>query len=101
MNYRLSHVLMIVTILVLITSSSHAVHANSVLEDLKFVYTVELQIGGNITNLGKQPIQINETDLLVYNYPFNTSSQEVYTLVYIIMVYKFHLRLKEMRRVIL
>ena len=77
MDYRLLHVLMIVTIIVLSTSSSPAVHAKSVLEDLKFVYTVELQIGGNITNLGKEPIQINETDLLIYNYPFNTSSQEV------------------------
>jgi len=68
---------MIVTILFLNISSSLVVYANNALEDLKFIYTIELQIGGNITNLGKQPLQINKTDLLIYDYPLNTSSQEI------------------------
>lgn len=75
-GFKLLYILVII-IYVLSTSLSLYVHANSALEDLKFIYTVELQIGGNITNLGKEPILINKTDLLIYSYPFNSSSQEV------------------------
>ncbi len=38
---------------------------------------LEVVIGGNITNAGEELVYINETDLLVFDYPFNTSSQEV------------------------
>ncbi len=42
-----------------------------------YAYVIEIEIGGSITNLGKEPVKVNETDLLVYDYPYNTSSQEV------------------------
>ncbi len=46
-------------------------------------FTLELEFGGNITNLSNEPINVNETDLLVYDYPLNTSTQEViYTELY-------------------
>ncbi len=34
-----------------------------------------LLIAGNITNMGDKPIPINETDLLIYDLPLNTSTQ--------------------------
>lgn len=37
-----------------------------------------LLIGGNITNLGDEPVYVNETDLLIYDLPLNTSTQESY-----------------------
>lgn len=40
-------------------------------------YIVGVKIYGNITNLGKEPIYLNETDLFVFDYPLNLSDQRV------------------------
>lgn len=40
-------------------------------------YYLNITIGGMITNDGNEAININETDLLVFDYPLNTSDQEV------------------------
>ncbi len=40
-------------------------------------YYLNITIGGTITNEGNETININETDLLVFDYPLNTSDQEV------------------------
>ncbi|OYT40991.1 MAG: transglutaminase [Desulfurococcales archaeon ex4484_58] len=42
------------------------------------IYNVSLSIYGNITNEGSEPLNINETDLLYFDYPINTSDQRVY-----------------------
>ena len=77
MSYRLLYALMIIFILVWAADSHVIGYSDNVNTDLKYIYIIELQIGGNITNLSREPIRINETDLLIYNYPLNTSSQEV------------------------
>lgn len=41
------------------------------------IYELRIVIGGNITNLGSEPIRVGSTDLLIYNYPLYGYSQEV------------------------
>lgn len=36
---------------------------------------LEIIIGNNVTNLGSKPVNISETDILIFDYPLNTSSQ--------------------------
>ncbi len=40
-------------------------------------YTVYISIKGSIKNMGDKPVPVNETDLLIFDYPLNTSDQKV------------------------
>ncbi len=71
--YRIVYVLLIA---ILVTPLASMVGSGSNGSPPPYAY-LEIVIGGNITNAGSKPVPINETDLLVYDYPFNTSSQKV------------------------
>jgi len=76
-------VLLLVSIL--ISSTLTPIHQNRVLENHTFRYTktgmktvtIVVRVYGNITNLGNEQVNVNETDALVFDYPLNTSDQRV------------------------
>ncbi|MET1160314.1 MAG: transglutaminase-like domain-containing protein [Thermoprotei archaeon] len=42
-------------------------------------FTVVVRVWGNISNEGSEPLYLNETDILVFEYPLNTGDQRVYS----------------------
>ncbi len=67
----------VILIVVVIFSSLSVNTVSSARPPYTGVIKVRIYIGGYIFNRGSQPVPVNETDLLVFSYPLNTSDQRV------------------------
>jgi hypothetical protein len=61
---------------------SNVINTNMIIHDSSLKINLEnyilgVKIYGNITNYGDKPLELNKTDLFVFDYPLNTSDQHV------------------------
>jgi len=81
----LKGVLPILAFIIMLISTMTPISQNRVFENTTPRYAnvdtsgviVAVRVYGNVTNLGNEPVSVNETDVLVFDYPLNTSDQRV------------------------
>ena len=83
MKYITTVSLLVLIVPIYIASPTHILALNSSINAfLAGQYenvSISLAIYGNVTNLGDKPIPINETDIMVFDYPLKRSDQRVYS----------------------